>query len=611
MNISKTIFKEYTRCPRVCALDDLYKKKLGTHSSIYGADDEKADFIELLGTMFDVETGEDFIDVTDAQLEALLPYYNRLEYDAMQVARKVFGKDIVYNLETKKQKLFSFRDNDHSYYCYLDGYQEKADEINVFEVKATTSKKFMELGPTVKGKQSSIFEKGKHIIRLHPNPEMEPKKAETYYQKLFDRYHSCGRYVFDLAVERFFIEQSLQTSGITKKINFYLVVLNADYIFDGTYGEDGWMVYGPDKNDQELVVFIDLTDLTKEYQTKIKALKNVLVEHIERMDATPIKLGTFCERKKQGKCAFIKTCWKKALEDGSILEYMMNHHGFKDENGVRHETMELINQGLDKIDSIPKKWLEARPNNLIQRFCYDEKKEYVNEDKIKRGMKQLVYPIYHLDFESFPSPLPRFKGEKPYQQSVFQYSLHIEKEPRLCDKNSNHYHYLAKDNEDHREELIQKLIHDIDLKDGGTVLVYNKSFEHTRIKEFALLFPEYKKELDAINEHMFDLIDLVATKSEWYQALGFSTEESKLVNYYHSHLHGSYSIKKVLPVFSDLTYEGLAVANGTQAIAAYAQFKHLEKEELDQLQADLIEYCKQDTWAMAVVLWGLMDKVGL
>ena len=47
MNISKTLFKQYTRCPRVASLDDLYKKRLASGASIFG-DDDQDDLIELL-----------------------------------------------------------------------------------------------------------------------------------------------------------------------------------------------------------------------------------------------------------------------------------------------------------------------------------------------------------------------------------------------------------------------------------------------------------------------------------------------------------------------------------------------------------------------------------
>lgn len=614
MKISKTIFKEYTRCSRVCALDDLYKKRLGTDASIYGVDDEKSEFIELLGSMFDSESGEDLIDVIDPQLQALLPYYNSLEAYAMQVATKKFGSNIIYNLDTKKQKMFAFTDGPHYIFSYLDGFQEVENEIRVFEVKATTSKKFYELGPKIRGKQYSIFDKTGSILHLKtPNTLDFPlKDFDRYYEKLFDRFSDVGKYVFDIAVERFIIEQSeAQNHQYHKPFKYYLVVLNNHYEYDGALDEEGNMVYNTDKSGEEIVVFIDMTEITSAYLTRIAGMYKTLLDNITRMDASPVAFGKMCERKKQSSCLFFNTCWQKLLEGGSILEYFGNHNGFVDENNVRHSIFELINSGYETLDSIPKKWLQ-KENNLIQRECYDDDKEYINNNKIVHGYKKIVYPIYHLDFESFPSPLPRFVKEKPYAQSVFQFSLHIEREMGKCDKNKDHYEYLAPDFNDHRLDLVKKMIEYIDLSNGGTVLVYNKNFEHTRIKEFANFFPEYRKELENINEHMFDLLDLVSTSKKLYHdELGFGEEESGVNNYYHNNLHGSYSIKKVLPVFSNLTYKGMNVANGTEAIAAYAKFPHLSSEDLHKVRTDLITYCKQDTWAMVVVLWGLLEKVGL
>ena len=37
--------------------------------------------------------------------------------------------------------------------------------------------------------------------------------------------------------------------------------------------------------------------------------------------------------------------------------------------------------------------------------------------------------------------------------------------------------------------------------------------------------------------------------------MGYDDVEAKKVNYYHKNLSGSYSIKKTLPVFSDLKYD--------------------------------------------------------
>ena len=66
--------------------------------------------------------------------------------------------------------------------------------------------------------------------------------------------------------------------------------------------------------------------------------------------------------------------------------------------------------------------------NKIQKQATITGTPYIDKEKIKVGLRQIKYPIYHLDFETFPCPLPRFKGERPYTQSVFQFSLHIQKE---------------------------------------------------------------------------------------------------------------------------------------------------------------------------------------
>ena len=119
------------------------------------------------------------------------------------------------------------------------------------------------------------------------------------------------------------------------------------------------------------------------------------------------------------------------------------------------------------------------------------------------------------------------------------------------------------------------------------MLAQNVSFEKGRIKELSNIFPEYKKELMEIYDKAFDLLWLVNTKSDMYEGLGYSKEEASLFNYYTSDLSGSFSIKKTLPVFSDLSYKDL-IALKYQA---------------------LIDYCCQYTWVMVVILEALRKLV--
>ena len=137
----------------------------------------------------------------------------------------------------------------------------------------------------------------------------------------------------------------------------------------------------------------------------------------------------------------------------------------------------------------------------------------------------------------------------------------------------------------------------------------NFGFEKSRIKELSKIFPEYKERLMEIYDKGYDLLWLVNTNSKLYEGLGFNSEEAKIFNYYNSDLSGSFSIKKTLPVFSDLSYKDLVVKNGTEAIVVYANYPYMQKEEFNLKYQALIEYCRQDTWAMVVILEALRKLV--
>ena len=102
-----------------------------------------------------------------------------------------------------------------------------------------------------------------------------------------------------------------------------------------------------------------------------------------------------------------------------------------------------------------------------------------------------------------------------------------------------------------------------------------------------------------------DLLYIIKGNSDFYKSLNYSDSESKRVNFYDYRLSGSYSIKKTLPVFSDLSYSNLDVKNGTEALVTYASFKTMPSELKRLKYNSLLEYCKQDTWAMVVIL----DKI--
>ncbi len=622
MAITKTNFINYSRCPRYAALEEIKSEKLDADITYkeYKKEEESEQLKEILGSIFEDDTYEvDLTNKVNKQMEAMMPYYKMVEIEAGRITKKYFGGKSVYAEDTFSQESFEFNKNGIKYICYVDIYNEVSNDINIIEVKATTSNKYVNLKANhKKGEKYSIFhfDKNKNCYYLKDEIDGYPLDSEMpldaylkQKEKLFDRYSSVGTYVFDLAIQRFILEGEYKESHNEerlKNVRYYLAVLNHNYVFDGTY-EGKKAIYNPDNEGNEIVVFFDMTKVTEEYQNIIKQTEASLEEYLFNLNASPCPMGKWCERKKAKECIYLgPVCGKMIPAKNSSLNYLNNGFGFKTLDGERLKGLELINAGYINMLDIPEEWITSKKHE-IQRDSLRFNRPYIDTEKIRAGLNALEYPIYHLDFETMPCPMPRFRGEKPYIQSPFEFSLHIEHAPGVCDKEKDNYIFLAKtfDN-DEREELVKALCKYID-PDKGTLFAQNVAFEKGRIKELAAIFPEYREKLMKMYNRGFDLLWLVNTKTELYEELGFDKERASLPNYYNKDLSGSYSIKKTLPVFSDLSYKDLTVKNGTEAIVAYASYNKMTKEEYDLYYEALRIYCQQDTWAMVVILQALRE----
>ncbi len=623
MAITKTNFINYTRCPRYASLEEIKRDKLEADISYkeYKQEELQENLSEIVGSMYEIneETGEeiDLVDKVNRQLEAMMDYYKLVEVEAGRISEKTFGGKSTYAEKTKEQECFDFSLHGIKYLCYVDIYNENEKEINIIEVKATTSKKYMELlAGHKKCDKFSIWQRIGNINYLKgelPNYDLEAemplKDYERHYNKFFDRYR-LGQYIYDLAIQRYFIEheyQSTHTEEKLKNFHYYLGVLNADYIFDGTY-VDGKPVYHPDDNGNELITFFDMTKVTEDYQKFVDADREKIEKFLNALDASPSPLKDSCGYKKQSGCKFFTpVCGNRIPSKNSSLNYIHNGFGFVKEDGMRIKGLELINEGYLNMLDVPESWITKKVHQL-QRESLAFDKVYVDKEKIEIGLKQLKYPIYHLDFETMPCPVPRFRGEWPYIQSPFEFSLHIEREPGVCDKDKDNIVFLAKTHQDEREEMIKLMLEYMNPNEG-TLFAQNVAFEKGRIKELAKMFPKYRTDLMKLYDRGFDLLWLVNTNSKMYMDLGFDEERAKTFNFYDKRLSGSFSIKKTLPVFSDLSYNDLIVKNGTDAIVEYANYNKMSKEEYTLKYEALITYCKQDTWAMVEILNALRRLV--
>ena len=581
---------------------------------------------------FSEEDDEKFDSAPSPEHEALLPYYNQVEKEALRVAKKYFDGTF------QSQKLFEYEHHGNIYRCYVDICNENEKEINIIEVKATTSRKyrfwkdkngvnkglfFSDAHRTTKDKIKNtypLFVKDGNIWHLNTaDSTVSDVALKTFTDKkksLLDRYNKVGKYPHDLAFQRFVIEHRLRKLGDTRRVNYYLAVLNSEYVYDGAVDENGKCIYN-DINGQEIITFFNLNEITEECQKEILKEVATLESYISiPHDVTKkVDVGKHCAWGENTECLFWSHCFQ-TLRDvpktNSANKYL-DFRGFK--LGNISDKFQLINEGCYKLDDVPKEWL-ANEKHKIQRDCYDNSTEYVDKEKMQYWFDQLEYPIYHFDFEGFPCPLPRFKGESPYSQSVFEFSLHIERKPNVCDKENDNFIFLNEEYfNDERKELAKAIVEHFEYnEDGtlkGTMLAQGKSFEIGRLKELAKLFPEYSSKLLAICEKSADLLHLLQNNKEMYNGM----KNADVFNYYHKDLGGGYSIKKTLPILvPTLTYKGMDVGNGVQAYIAFINYDSNQptfntlRTKAERREA-LKCYCQQDTWAMVEILRAVREKM--
>lgn len=238
----------------------------------------------------------------------------------------------------------------------------------------------------------------------------------------------------------------------------------------------------------------------------------------------------------------------------------------------------LVEQQIFDMQDIPNDF-ELSEIQKKQVELYQSKAISVKNELIKEALSSLSFPLYFLDYETYPSAIPLFNGYRPYQQITFQFSLHVAKDSH---SQPVHFEYLHEQQSDPSLILIQKLLATVGSK--GNIIVWNKSFETKQNNELAQLHPEYAEFLYDINNRMYDLMDIFAKQM-----------------YVHHAFNGKTSLKNVLPVLvPELSYEGLAIQNGGAASKQWADMfsGNLTIEERQEIAINLKKYCGLDTFAM-------------
>ncbi len=310
-------------------------------------------------------------------------------------------------------------------------------------------------------------------------------------------------------------------------------------------------------------------DFVLERQGLIVSETRRLKEVLTRKTIPGIPIGVQCFTPYQ--CSFFGTCWK------NVPDYSV----FNIANLGIEKKFELYNSGYINLEDVPADY-KLNSNQRMQVESHISNKTVIDEEEIKKFLSGIKYPLYFMDFETFMPAVPMFDRSRPYQQIPFQYSLHyIKKE----NSELEHYEFLAEASGDPRMPFIIKLLDDT--KNKGTILVYNKSFEITRLKEIGRDFPEFE---DEINKRIDRIADLMIPFQKKF--------------YYKPEMKGSYSIKYVLPALvPEMSYDNLEIKEGgTASMAFESLYFETNMFKINEIRENLLRYCGMDTLAMVEIM---------
>lgn len=336
---------------------------------------------------------------------------------------------------------------------------------------------------------------------------------------------------------------------------------------------DNSYVRGGDINPSQFFKLEEITSQVLDKQSQIGPVAGQLINMLEQQEPD-ISIGAKCFQPFE--CDYKSYCWAH-IPPYSVFDV------FK-----KQQAEEIADTHGPELENLPDHLRPTGPQ-AFDVESYLSGQLIIDLIKIAVFLGKIEYPLRFLNYETLMPAIPIFEGTRPYQQIPFQFSMHVKTKP---DAKLVHYEYLHKAQTDPRRAFAKKLIKRCG--SNGTILVYNQEFEAARNRDLAREYPEFALALVAINSRMIDL-QIPFTK-RWL---------------YHPNQSSSLSIKAVLSAFTNLNYEDMEIGDGVEAMQEYSAFMQGEVgdgENLD-LWSNLTEYCKQDTYAMVLLLGILHQQI--
>jgi hypothetical protein len=235
----------------------------------------------------------------------------------------------------------------------------------------------------------------------------------------------------------------------------------------------------------------------------------------------------------------------------------------------------LVRDGYLAVGDIPADYPDLTPaQREVVALVHSGEPRIVGD--LRRSLSGLQTPLHFLDFETFSAAVPVYPNTRPYEAMQFQWSDHV----LDGEGATEHHEFLHEEASDPREAFLDALL--VATAGAGTVFVYS-AYENTQLTALSKAFPGHAGRIAVLQARLFDLEKVVQAHIRHPACLGRT------------------SIKVVLPALvNDLSYEGLAIADGEAASRLYHCFVvgDLQVGERASLFDDLRAYCGTDTMAM-------------
>ena len=336
----------------------------------------------------------------------------------------------------------------------------------------------------------------------------------------------------------------------------YLVYFNEDYINSGDLDCKELFKCINEIKDTKIIDYVKQNEY--DYDKILKDMSNT-----DYLNIKPVK-NRYCNL--YGKCPYYDKCFvdQMNLKEDSILHLVSSQH-----------KNNMYDEGIEQLKDVDIERLEGNKVQYAQIMASKNGGLFVDKIALKHFLDKLSSrPISFIDFEWDRYLVPKYKNMKPMDALCFEFALYY------IDENSEMHHYTFVSKGDCRLEFVETLIDK--LPKSGPILAYNAvGAECLRLKELAQTFPEYHDELMNIIDRFYDLAD------PFMEGLVYDIR-----------MQGNYSLKKLVDICSDYSYDNLNIDDGMQAVFNWRNF---DKDDNDEVIQDLKQYCALDAYGLFLV----------